>query len=137
MNGEAASRSWECDPPEAALRSFLNSVYQLPLPAVLELLRGDRRRPMTLRSLYVHSDFLDAVSSGGWTQEHAVLARRAARASRRLACELVPWRDRRMFAAALEAAALAVLIRSTRPTAVLEALVIRIESTWVRAVASV
>ena len=128
--------SRECDAPEPALRSFLNSVYQLPLPPVLEILRSERRRPMTLTSLYVHPDFLDAVTSGSWTQEHAVLARRAGRASSRLACELVSLRDRRMFAAALEAAALAVLIRSTRPTPLLEALVIRMESTWLRAVAA-
>lgn len=126
-----------CDAPEPALRSLLHSVESLPLANVLELLRSDRRRPMTLSSLYVHPEFLEAVSNGSWTQEHAVLARRARRASSRLAGELVSWRDRRMFAAALQAAALAVLIRSAGPGAVPQELVDRMEAPWLRAVAPV
>lgn len=134
---EASSMSNDCDAAARALRSFLRSVESLPLLPVISILRTERRRALTLSSLYVHPDFLQAVTSGGWTQEHAVLARRARRASKRLAFELVSWRDRRLFARALEAAALAVLMRSAAQLAVPEPLIRRIESPWLRAVASV
>lgn len=118
---------------ERAVRAFLGSLDRLPVQAVVEVLKTERRRPLTLRSLTVHPDFLLVVADGGWPATHAVLARRASRAARRLAGELVHRRDRKIFADALEGAALAVLIRAGTDPVVPEELLRRMESTWLRA----
>ncbi len=118
---------------ERALRAFLCSLDALPVAAVVDVLRSERRRPLTLRAMNVHPDFLRVVADGGWPPSHAVLARRASRAVRRLTRELVHRRDRRIFADALEAAAMAVLMRTGTDPAIPEELLSRMESPWQRA----
>jgi len=48
----------EDDQAEHALRAFLASVDGLAVSAVVEALKSERRRPLTLRELNVHPDFL-------------------------------------------------------------------------------
>jgi hypothetical protein len=126
----------EDDQAEHALRAFLASVDGLAVSAVVEALKSERRRPLTLRELNVHPDFLLAVANGSWPASRAVLARRASRAAKRLSHELVPRRDRKSFADALEAAALAVLMRAGAKPVVPEELLRRMESPWSRAVSA-
>ncbi len=119
---------------ERSLRAFLGTVDDLPVVAVVEVLKTERRRPLTLSALNVRPDFLLAVASGAWPASYAVLARRGSRAASRLARELLPRRDRKIFADALSAASLAVLMRADGSQIVPEELLRRMESPWLRAV---